>query len=412
MQSTLAKLSLCRTAALGGRRYRCDGCQHECVLYNSCGDRHCPQCSGAKRADWIDSTEKLLLRGVDYFQVVFTLPSELSRLALGNRKQLYDLLFSSAWRALKETIKSEQGYDPAALMVLHTWNQRLDAHAHVHAVVPGGGPRLDGKGWTTCRRRNVPNRRCAPYLVDAIALRRCYRKHFLAGLQRLRTRDELKLDGDFKPLKDDEPWAALIAKLQATEWVSYIEPPPSESCRAEHVLKYLARYLTGGPISDGRIVAADENQVTFWAREGKTTGGDKTCVPVTIPIEEFTRRWSLHILPKGYTKTRRFGGWSNRRRDQYVERGAVLLEAAEAPLPIDATDFGPFDNPDASLCDVDDCESCPRCGGRLRQIADGVKPSWGEVLNSSSRPNWYARDSLKQAKPCVRNRRANRICKR
>ncbi len=121
VQSTLAKLSLCRTAALGGRRYRCDDCEHECVLYNSCCDRHCPQCAGAKRADWIDSTKKLLLDGVNYFQVVFTLPSELSSLALGNRGKIYDLLFASAWSALKETIEKEQGFDPAALMVLHTW---------------------------------------------------------------------------------------------------------------------------------------------------------------------------------------------------------------------------------------------------------------------------------------------------
>ena len=98
------------------------------MLHNSCGDRHCPQCAGAKRADWIDSTKMLLLDGVDYFQVVFTLPSELSSLALGNRRKIDDLLFASAWSALKQTIGQEQGYDPAALLMLHTWNQQLEAH--------------------------------------------------------------------------------------------------------------------------------------------------------------------------------------------------------------------------------------------------------------------------------------------
>ena len=107
---------------------------------------------GAKRADWIDSTQRLLLDGVRYFQVVFTLPSELSSLALGNREPIYDLLFTSAWAALKETIESEQGYEPAALLVLHTWNQKLDPHGHVHAVVPGGGPALDGGGWVNSER--------------------------------------------------------------------------------------------------------------------------------------------------------------------------------------------------------------------------------------------------------------------
>ncbi len=272
VQSTLAKLSLCRTAALGGHRYRCDDCEHECVVYNSCGDRHCPQCAGAKRADWIDSTKKLLLEGVNYFQVVFTLPSELSSLALGNRGKIYDLLFASAWSALKETIETEQGYDPAALMVLHTWNQQLDAHGHVHVVVPGGGPALDGSGWVSSQRRNSQYDNAQElYLVDAVDLRRQYRDHFLTGLTRLRERGELKLQDDFEYLQDDEQWQSFLLKLASTEWVSYIQPPPPQAdgqpCSAEHVLKYLARYLTGGPISEGRIIAADQNEVTFWARE-------------------------------------------------------------------------------------------------------------------------------------------------
>jgi hypothetical protein len=101
VQSTLAKLSLCRTAALGGHVYRCPGCPHEVVVHNSCGDRYCPTCSGARRRDWLDSTGELIFDGVDHFQVVFTLPDELSRLALGNRNEIYNLLFASAWSALK-----------------------------------------------------------------------------------------------------------------------------------------------------------------------------------------------------------------------------------------------------------------------------------------------------------------------
>ena len=102
--------------------------------------RHCPTCGGARRSDWLESTSKLIFDGVDHFQVVFTLPDELSRLALGNRRAIYDLLLSSSWKALKKTMASEHSIDTAAVMVLHTWNQKLDAHAHVHAVVPGCGP--------------------------------------------------------------------------------------------------------------------------------------------------------------------------------------------------------------------------------------------------------------------------------
>jgi hypothetical protein len=351
----------------------------------------------------------LLLDGVNYFQVVFTLPSELSSLALGNRGKIYDLLFASAWSALKETIQSEQGYDPAALMVLHTWSQQLEAHAHAHAVVPGGGPALDGSGWVNSRKGKThhgenpdassQHDRAAGesgfYLVDAVALRRCYRDHFLAGLTRLRERAELNLQGDFAYLQADQAWQSFVLKLASTEWVSYIQPPPrqaaGQACCAEHVLKYLGRYLTGGPISDGRIIAADEDEVTFLARAGKTPGGDKHCVPITLSTIEFLRRWCLHILPKGYTKTRQFGGWHNRRRHEYLERCAIMLEAFDDPLPGDALKFHAFPDPSAAEQDAVPSEpTCPSCGRELRLIDRREKPSWSDVMDSPiHRPTWY-----------------------
>ncbi len=396
MQSTLAKLALCRTAALGGHRYRCDRCQHECVLYNSCGDRHCGQCAGAKRADWMDSTKKLLLEGVDYFQVVFTLPSELSSLALGNRRAIYNLLFASAWSALKQTIATEQGYDAAALLVLHTWNQQLEQHGHVHAVVPGGGPALDGSGWVNSRR---PGGDAGHYLVDAIALRGRYRDVFLDGLERLRQRDELKLEED----RDGARWESLIWKLRRTEWVIHIQPPPERAdgqpCSAEQVLKYLARYLTGGPISDGRIIAADQQQVTFWAREGKTVGGDRRQVPITLETLEFMRRWCLHILPRGFTKTRCYGGWHNRRRETYLERCAILLESTAALLPEESLDFPTADHDDPSSANRQPPEKeCPSCGSELRLTESTEKPSWSDIMSSLARPVWYRQPSRSSKK--------------
>ena len=120
VQSVLAKIELCRSKVLGGHTYECPSCQHRCQVYNSCTDRHCPQCSGAKRRDWLDKTAALLLPGVDYFQVVFTLPDVLSSLALGNRSETFRLLFHAAWRALRELMREELEIEPAALMVLHT----------------------------------------------------------------------------------------------------------------------------------------------------------------------------------------------------------------------------------------------------------------------------------------------------
>jgi|GEM_PF-1390040 len=135
VQSVLAKLALCRTSALGGHTYECPQCQHRCQVYNSCLDRHCPLCGGGRRADWLDKTSELLLPKIDYFQVVFTLPDDLWPLMLGNRRPTYRLLFHAAWEALGEVLREELGCEPAALMVLHTWNQRLEHYPHLHALV-------------------------------------------------------------------------------------------------------------------------------------------------------------------------------------------------------------------------------------------------------------------------------------
>jgi len=120
VQSTLAKLSLCRTPALGGRTYQCDRCGEVSEVFHSCGDRHCPQCAGRKRYDFAARAGQLILPKVTYYQVVFTLPSELSELALANRMELAELLFASAWKSLRKTIRVQQDYAPATMMVLQT----------------------------------------------------------------------------------------------------------------------------------------------------------------------------------------------------------------------------------------------------------------------------------------------------
>jgi hypothetical protein len=120
VKSVLSKILLCRTPTLKSHVYECPQCEGRFHVYNSCTDRHCPLCSGARRANWLEKTRALLLPGVTYFQVVFTLPDKLAPLILGNRKPLYDLLFRSAWRALETTLRQQGKFHPAALMVLHT----------------------------------------------------------------------------------------------------------------------------------------------------------------------------------------------------------------------------------------------------------------------------------------------------
>lgn len=390
VQSTLAKISLCRTSALGGRWYNCDDCGETTKLHNSCGDRHCPGCSGAKRADFNERASKLITPGVDHFQVIFTVPEIISTIALGNRSEITKLIFKSAWRALEKTIAAEQGYQAATLMVLHTWNQKLDAHWHVHALVPGAGPAIDGEG---IRHATAPP--AFPhdhYLVDAINLRRAFRKAFLRGLESLYASGKLSFSGSVKYLQDEIAFDDLIDRLKQQEWVSHIEPPPSKLSRADHVVSYMTRYLTGGPISDHRILSADDLEVTFLARQGNHTGGDRQQVPLTLSTEEFIRRWCLHIQPHQLTKTRCFGGWANSKQQDYRERmeSALAKETASEPttLELEAT----LD--ERRLC----CESC---GSKsLRLTGQQAKPSWSVLLGLDSQcsPWWYAESQEREEK--------------
>jgi len=329
---------------------------------------------------------------VDHYQVVFTLPEVLSTLALANRQEIAELLFSAAWKALKKTITKEQGYDPAALMVLHSWNQKLDSHWHVHALVPGGGPSLTDGSWKPATAPPVEGfSEERAYLVDAINLRRSFRKFAIAHLQRLRKRGKLQFGGSLEALRCDTQWDAMIERIGCQEWVSYIEPPPTESSRAEHVVRYLTRYLTGGPISDHRIVSADDREVTFLAREGERVGGERQQVPFTLKTGEFVRRWCLHIQPDQLTKTRCWGGWSNTRVEAYREQCRKALEespidrAGEVSSDGEPEDDGVSSEPPRSL-------SCEHCGSEsLTLIKEQAKPSWETLLSRGSEcsPHWY-----------------------
>ncbi len=394
MQSVLAKLSLCRTRALGGQTYQCDDCSEVTEVFHSCGDRHCPQCSGCKRYDFALRAEQLILSDVIYYQVVFTLPGDLSELALANREAMADLLFMSAAKSLRKTVRSQQGYDPASMMVLHTWNQQLQPHWHVHALVPGGGPSLTEDQWKSAQAPAGAVNSDDHYLVDAISLREAFRKFAIAHLRRLYTQGKLKLGGKFAYLQDEQAWQAFCDDLAVMDWVSFIQPPPTASCSAEQVVRYLTRYLTGGPISDSRIITADADQVTFLAREGKRVGGERMQVPVTLTTLEFVRRWCDHIQPDQLTKTRYFGGWCSRKRTEYQATCRRLLGQT---LETEADTADELPTPSGSLSeDAAREESCPQCqacqGRSLRLIGVTAKPSWSSVLThlDSRCPAWYA----------------------
>lgn len=355
-------------------------------------------CSGRKRYDFAARAEDLILDSVTYYQVVFTLPSELTELALANRMEMADLLVAAAWKSLRKTIRVQQDYDPAAMMVLHTWNQRLDPHWHVHALVPGGGPSLSGNRWKNAEAPEGAANSDGFYLVDAVSLRESFRRHALAHLKRLRRRGKLKLGGKFAHLQDDTVWEAFCEKLAATDWVSFIQPPPTASCSAEQVVRYLTRYLTGGPISDGRIVAADATEVTFLAREGMRTGGEREQVPVTLSTMEFIRRWCTHIQPDQLTKTRYFGGWSSGNKTAYLARCRELLGQTETDADEELFSAA-CDQFSGEASSSDDLPRCPHCDEpALRLLHETPKPSWFALLDHLDPrcPDWYAELDLEE----------------
>lgn len=323
---------------------------------------------------------------MDYYQVVFTIPDRLSSLALGNRREMFELLFRTAWWSLKTVIEDEQQFEAAAAMMLHTWNQKLDAHVHVHAVVPGGGPSLSQPGtWTTAAR--PPDRMHHDFwLVDANVLRTEFRRRFLSGLKRLHRTGNLKLSGEWSVLREAATFDDWLQPLQSLDWVTYIQPPPMASSRPDEIVKYLARYVTGGPISDFRITHYDGQRVTFTARTGTTTGGSDDTEEIELPAVEFVRRWCLHILPKGYTTSRRFGGLSNHHSERYLAECHRLL-GTNATVSVRDDSGGPDSNPDGAVHGFTD--PCPHCGGGLELRADSMRTAWSDVFTSGHCPWWY-----------------------
>jgi hypothetical protein len=309
-----------------------------------------------------------------YFQVVFTIPDTLSSLVLGNRRELYNLLFRSAWGSLNQSIRKENGQQASAAMVLHTWNQKLEHHPHVHALVPGAAPSLDGTTWIPHRMtKGTLHEKPVPFLVDNKRLGWRFRDKFLAGLARLVKNGKLEVI-DMAEVKK------IIASLTDRDWVVYIEGPPTEKSSPEHVLKYLARYLTGGPISDRRLISDSNGKIAFWARAGD--GSDKQ-IRVERTGVEFVRLWSLHILPKRFTKSRFFGGWSNNQRASFLDRCRTL----RSPLGL-AVESKPTDESKKLEEKLQRVQVCPKCDSAMDLESSQQRPSWRVLFTGPEHEEW------------------------
>jgi hypothetical protein len=330
----------CRTAALGGHIEACQDCGHWRLAYNSCRNRHCPKCQGAAARTWLAEREADLLP-VGYFHVVFTLPAEIATIALQNKALVYDLFFKTASETML-TIAADPkhlGTRIGITVVLHTWGSVMTHHPHVHMIVPGGGIAHDGKRWIASR---------PAFLLPVRVLGKLFRRLFLARLAEFHRAGRLGFFGSLAGLADPPAFQRHLAPVRKKPWVVYAKPP---FAGPEAVLAYLARYTHRVAISNPRLIAFEENGVTFRVKDYRRDGAERQRV-MTLETHEFIRRFLTHVLPRGFHRIRHYGllAGSARKTSLTLARHLLDVAASSEPQPEKAEDYRP---------------PCPCCGGHM-----------------------------------------------
>jgi hypothetical protein len=289
MVRTLDALQKCRTSALGGHIDFCDCCGEQRISYNSCGNRHCPKCQGAKLALWVEDRMNDAL-DVRYFHIVFTVPEELNQICLLDSNLFYKSLFECIWSVLQQFGYTKYGVETGAICVLHTWGQNLSLHPHIHCIVPAAGLTLAGNLKRITKR--------GKYLYPVLMLSPAFRSILLKKLKlQLKQRNQLP---EYQSLLDD---------VWKNPWVVYCKPPFGN---AQQIVKYLGQYSHRVAISNHRIKNIDDSGVTFFYKDYRD---DSRIKPTTLPGGEFLRRFCLHILPYRFVKIRYYGILSTKQKD-------------------------------------------------------------------------------------------------
>src|SRR6202158_1083890 len=252
----LLSIARCRTAALGGHLDECTRCGHRAISYNSCRNRHCPQCQTAARERWIAARQRELLP-TRYVHGVFTPPHRMAPVTLQTKKVIYGLLLRASAETLLEVARNPKhlGAEIGFFSVLHTWNQKLEHHPHVHCVVPAGGLSLDRTHWIPSRSR---------FFLPVKVLSRVFRGKFVAALKRNFRQGKLGFHGHLKPLAHPKAFSAWTRTLFRNDWHVYSKRPFGS---AEHALCYLGHYTHRVAISNHRLVSFANDQVTFRWRD-------------------------------------------------------------------------------------------------------------------------------------------------
>jgi hypothetical protein len=337
----------CRTAALGGHEDACSNCGHTALSFNSCRNRHCPRCQANARDRWLEAREKELLP-TRYVHVVFTLPRQLSPLALQNKRELYGLLFRASAETLLEVARDPKrlGAEIGFFSVLHTWNQKLQHHPHIHSVAPAGGLAPDHSCWIDSEQK---------FFLPVGLLKKVFRGKFVNGLKELHAAHKLSFHGTLATLQNPQAFAAWLRPLFRFPWVVYAKPPFGG---AQHALRYLGQYTHRVAISNHRLVALADGMVTFRWRDSAHKNKKRL---MTLPVNEFLRRFLLHVLPPGFVRIRHFGLMAHRRRRASLPLCLKLLALA-GKVRADAQAKKKDGSSPRPLW------TCPQCGGPMALI--------------------------------------------
>jgi hypothetical protein len=366
-QRVLQAIAVCRTAALGGHIEQCNHCSYRRPVYNSCRNRHCPKCQTLARAQWLADRQAELLP-VGYFHNVFTLPHELNDLSAANPRLVYGLLFHTVAATLQAFAADPQyglGGQAGFTAVLHTWDQKLLYHVHLHCVIAGGALAFDGSRWLAAKRN---------YLFPVRELSRAFRQRFLDGLQQAFERGDLVFPGRLAALAAAAPFTEFLALLAAKEWVVYSQPPFGGP---DKVLEYLSRYTHRVAISNRRLLDIADGKVTFAYRDRRDGNRLKE---LTIAAPEFLRRFLLHVTPPGLCRIRHYGFLSNRGKKEQLPRCRELLGQ-----PPPSKVVAPLDVAALVLCFTGiDVTRCPQCQQGTLVLMERVLPEPPSRIKSAA----------------------------
>ena len=350
----------CRTPKLGGHLERCNHCGAERITYHSCRNRHCPKCQQIPRERWLEARKSELLP-IPYFHVVFTLPHELNPLILKNKSLMLNILFKAVSQTLTKFGENELGGKLGFVAVLHTWDQQLKAHFHLHCLVAGGVLGSKKKRWIPCKQN---------YLFNQEALSGVFRGKFIHHLTRAIRHQKLRVDGAYQPFKNT---------LYKHKWVVSVREPINQP---QHVLEYLARYTHRVAIANSRLTALEQGTVSFRYKDRK----NNTLKHTTLSAVEFIRRFLLHTLPSGFVRIRHYGFMANRNRTANLTFIRRLLNLPSQLLKITHC----LQKMMLKLTGIN-ITRCPSClKGTMQPVAQIPRPSGKHPYNFIRPPNYYA----------------------